>query len=492
MYILKNAFVSIARNKGRNILMGIIILVIACSTTVSLAILNTSNSLIESYQNKYDITANIGINRENMMQNFKPGEIGNEESETENKTEFTIPSLTEDEIENYGNSDYVSSYYYTFSIGMNASNIEKASSEFGKMDRGPMKEESSSDFTITGYNSYDAMSEFIEGTYTITDGEVSSDFESNNCIINEELATLNELSVGDTITLTNSNDESKTYELKITGIFKDNDESEGQMSMFTNSVNTIITNVQVVRNIVSDDSTLQNTITPNFVLTSKDVIEDFTKEVEEKGLNEVYSVTTNLDQISQETESIQNLKSFAITFLIITFVIGGIVLLILNMINVRERKYEIGVLRTIGMKKSLVISQFVTELLTVSIVALLLGGIIGSATSVPVANKLLEQEIENSTSQQEEMNQNFGKPSGFEPGNNGEEMKDTEMKQGRNEKKMNGVLSVKQVDSIHAVVDIKVLLQLFGFGILLTLFSSLSAMISISKFSPLDILKERS
>lgn len=36
MYILKNSLVSIIRNKGRNLLIGIIILVIACSTTLIL------------------------------------------------------------------------------------------------------------------------------------------------------------------------------------------------------------------------------------------------------------------------------------------------------------------------------------------------------------------------------------------------------------------------------------------------------------------------
>ena len=45
MYILKNSLISIARNKGRNILIGIIILVIACASTVTLAIRNTANRL---------------------------------------------------------------------------------------------------------------------------------------------------------------------------------------------------------------------------------------------------------------------------------------------------------------------------------------------------------------------------------------------------------------------------------------------------------------
>ena len=70
MYILKNALISIKRNKGRNILLGIIIMVIACATTVTLAIRNSADTLIESYSNKNDITASISANRENMRKNM--------------------------------------------------------------------------------------------------------------------------------------------------------------------------------------------------------------------------------------------------------------------------------------------------------------------------------------------------------------------------------------------------------------------------------------
>lgn len=50
MYIFKNSLVSIIRNKGRNILIGIIILVIACASTVTLAIRNTANRLVKNYE----------------------------------------------------------------------------------------------------------------------------------------------------------------------------------------------------------------------------------------------------------------------------------------------------------------------------------------------------------------------------------------------------------------------------------------------------------
>lgn len=465
MYILKNAWISITRNKGRNILMGIIILVIACATTISLAIISASNKLVSSYQEKYDITATIGMNRESTMKNFDPS---NEQSKEEMKENFnSLDSITVEDIKNYADSNYVKSYYYTNSIGMNA-NIEAASSE----NKGPeRKEESKTDFTITGYSSYDAMNEFLEGTYQITDGSVDSDFESNTCIINSELATVNNLKVGDTITLNNPNDETKTYELKITGIFKDN---ENNMNMFSNSVNTIITNTTVIENILENNTDLTGNLNPTFVLTSKDVIDKYKQELTEKGLNEMYSLNTNIDQIENETESIQNVSNFAKTFLIITLLVGGVVLFILNLINVRERRYEIGVLRTIGMKKQTVIIQFVTELLIVSIISLMLGGVLGSIVSVPTANNLLKSEIESSNQQQEQIENNFGN---FKKGD---------------KPSMRGVSKIEYIDEIDAVVSPKILLELIGIGLSLTLISSLAAMIHIAKFSPLTILKERS
>ncbi len=51
---------------------------------------------------------------------------------------------------------------------------------------------------------------------------------------------------------------------------------------------------------------------------------------------------------------------------------------------------------------------------------------------------------------------------------------------------------VETIDSMEAVVDFTVVMQLLGIGILLTLMSSLASMISIQRFSPLTILKERS
>ena len=510
MYILKNAFTSIKRNKGRNILIAIIIIVIAASCAVTLAIRKSAKTIVEAYENKYQVQATIGMNRQNLMKNLKDGD----KSQEEMIDSFNdIKSLSEEEIINYGTSNYIKNYYYTYSLGVNAENLTEATDslvkettetstktttrQFPGEGKGPggfggTREESttttkrtekiynekaqSGAFTLIGYNSYEDMQEFINGNYEIVEGTVSSDFNSNSCVISEELATLNEVSVGNTITIIDVKDTSKTYELVVTGIYKENtDNSNDMSSMFTNSANNIITNINFVKNIVSQDDELSPTITPTFILNDKNDIEAFKNEVSEKGLSEYYQITDNVETIKSATKSIDNVKTFATTFLIITLIIGSVVLVVINMINIRERKYEIGVLRTIGMKKSLVSLQFMLELLIVSFIGLIIGAGIGSTMSVPIANNLLASEIQNSTNEYQDKLKNFG----------GEERKDT--------KDYNfGVAKVEQVDDINAVVDMKVLAELLGIGILLTLLSSLASMIAISRFSPLTILKERS
>lgn len=115
-----------------------------------------------------------------------------------------------------------------------------------------------------------------------------------------------------------------------------------------------------------------------------------------------------------------------------------------------------------------------SEMLIVAIIALIIGAGIGAFTSVPISNSLLQQEITSAQEQKNNINENFG---------------------GRGKERfehINGVAAVEEFKSIDAVVDIKVLCQLFVIGILLTLISSSATMISIQNFSPLTILKERS
>ena len=523
MYILKNSLLSILRNKGRNILIGLIILTIACSTTVTLAIRNTANNIVKSYEEANDLIATISFDRTKLMGQFK----GGTDAQKENIEAFNnIESYTLENVKNYGESNYLKGYYYTYSTSLNSDTLSKATDSFeyevedtqtststntttsttpgsgnrpgmpngaNMGERHTMTERHTTtvitkskeifqssrnltgDFQIDGYSSYDAMTDFVNGTYKVTNGEMFSDFSAYQCVISNELATLNEVTVGSTITLKNPTTE-KTYDFTVTGIFTDNNDSNESARMYSQSANTIIVGSGVIELLVAEDSTLVTNITPSFILNGEEAIEPFETEIQEKGLNEYYQINTNLEELQNATKSIENVKTFATTFLLITLIISSLVLFVINMINIRERKYEIGVFRTIGMSKLKLTIQFMLELLLVAGIALIIGAVLGGFLARPVGNMLLENEIENTQNEQQQITENFGKGGKLD----------------RPEMQFNNREQVQAIDSIEAVVDFTVIIQLLGIGILLTLISSLASMISIQRFSPLTILKERS
>ena len=488
MFILKNAWISIKRNKGRNILIGIIILIIACACTITLAIKNTAVDLIDSYKSAYDKEVTISFDRANMMKDFDPS--GAEGRESAREKFDNIASYTISDVESFADSEYIENYYYTYGVGLNGNNIEKAEIESNNdmpngFGHGKVNNMSSTDFTLTGYSSLDAMSEFINGTYTmneITDNAWDIAFDGNYVFINEELADYNDLNLNDKIKL--EDEDGNTYEFEIIGIFKENEEGSTEpMSMFSNSANTIVTNASAVISITTSNEDLQATINPTFIIDSYDNVEKLQDEFYEKDLDENFVLQTNEEVALSGVSSIENINSFATTFLIITLIIGGIVLFVINMINIRERKYEIGVLRTIGISKFKLTMQFVSELVIVSFVALILGAGIGAVSSKGVSNSLLENEINSSNERTDEIDKNFG----------GTDMKGGMPDRGnRGEMRGKGMPVVQAYDSIDAVVDIKVLLELLGIGLILVLISSIASMVSIQRFSPLTILKERS
>jgi putative ABC transport system permease protein len=492
MYIIQNALKSISRSKGRNVL-------IAVSSCIALSIRNSAEEVVSAQKESFDITATIGVDREAMRNDSQSGG-------TDVKSIMdSIPALTVDQLKNYADSEYVRSMNYSVTTSMNSSNLtavssststESASAESDGSSRGPSQMPgtaslSSGDFRVVGYSSTAAMSSFISGTNKITSGSMFSDSETSNvCVISDELAAANGLAVGSAINLANPEDSTQSYDFTVAGIYTDSSTSEGsQMNMFSDSANRIITNYTAAGSMISasasdSDTALASQLSSSFILKDADSLEVFQAELTEKGLSEYYTLSSNIDSFDSSVEPLTNLSHFAAILLILVLSIGGIVLVVLNLINIRERKYEIGVLRAIGMKKGKVALQFVTELSIVTIIALFIGSGIGAAASVPTANYMLQKEIASMQSESEEVQQNFGMQSGSGSG------------QPTQKGGMGGFFgmadSVSYVDQIDAVIDAAVLLEMMGIGMLLVIMSSGISLVFISRYEPLKILSGRS
>ena len=550
MYIIKNAIRSITRSKGRNILIGLIALVIAVSACVALSIREAASKAREDTLSLMNITAQISLDRQSMMQSTRPEESGEFDRDAMREMLQGGQGLTLEEYETYAAAKSVSSTYYTLSATMDASEDIEPIDTQGTFERpegdsaggnapsmpegqGGMggrdfkgKMGAQGDFTVIGYSGDAAMSEFIDGTYSIAEGEVfSENIDKNECIISEELATYNDLSVGSEITLLNPNNEEESFTFRVVGINTGTaEESGGMMGGFNTAsdpANTVMTGYSALRaicdtsdaaaeEITDENSGLKSstavsaTLEYTYVLEDVDAYESFKTEVADLGLDEKYTVSSNdITSFEQSLTPLENLSKTATYFLFVVFAIGGVILVVINIFNIRERKYEIGVLTAIGMKKSKVALQFVTELFIVTLAAIVLGAGIGAASSVPVTNALLSAQISANQQIAGNIEQGFGRennagmsgmmgmPGGEIPGGNTkpDSMPDREGLGGKMQQFMGN--TADYISEVSYSTNLTVILQLILVGIGLTLVSSLAAVLFIMRYEPLKILTGR-
>lgn len=537
MYIVKNALKCIGRSKGRNILIGVIVLVIAVSACIGLSIRQAAESAKSESLNAMNVTATISFDRQSLMSGMMGG--GGFDRSQFTQLMGGSSSLSLEEYLKYAEAESVRDFYYTLTVSMNGTeNFVPVSTEtednssdsaqgqggFGGMMGGGMFSRfgSSGDFTFVGYSSDAAMTSFVEGIASITEGAVFEEGTSNyDCIISEELAVFNDLSVGDTIQVCNPNNEEEIYELTIVGLFLDSSANESNFSFrgstASDPANKIYMSYAALQSIVdaseavsvtqTDENTgmeyetaITGTLAGTYVFADTDAYHRFEEEVRTLGLDSSYTVSsTDLTAYENRLTPLNTLSTMAGWFLVVILLIGAVILVVLNIFNIRERKYEIGVLTAMGMKKGKVAAQFLTEVFVVTMIAVMIGVGAGAVTSVPVTNALLENQVASQQAQAANMSENFGRgPNGMFGGMTGGNgfggmMGGGGFGGGNNPfaNLFGGSAETNYVTEISSAMNFTVVLQMLGIAVLLTLISGAVSVLFVMRYEPLKILANR-
>ena len=126
MYIIKNALRCISRSKGRNILIGVIVLVIAISACLGLSIRQASESAREETLSGMSVTATISFDRSSMMSGMRdqmqqgmPSGGGGFDRDQFAQMMGGSSSLTLEEYETYAQAESVQDFYYTLTTYLN-------------------------------------------------------------------------------------------------------------------------------------------------------------------------------------------------------------------------------------------------------------------------------------------------------------------------------------------------------------------------------------
>lgn len=503
MNFIKRGLLSLWAKKGRTLLLCAVFSAILIFVLAGLTIKSAAEKATENAQNSLGATVTLAASREAMFgggQNDTSTSDSSSTDSTSERREFTSTPVKVSDAEKIAALDNVKSYVLvtsgTATAGdgiepITSSDTTSSSSTSDSSQQGPGGmgggdmggKMQTGDFTITGVSSSANYSSFSDGTATLEDGEAltADDAGTNNVLIEETLAESNDLSVGDTFKLTDSDGENEVT-VTVKGIYSTTESASGiaaQVSML-NPVNTIYSYYTLANTLSgnTDEDTVDSAI---YTLSEPSKVTAFTKAAEKVIDTDTYDLTTD-DQLYQSMITpLENVSSFAKNIVILVAVAGIIILTLIVMLMIRERRYEIGVLLSMGESRAKMIFQFFTEIFVTMLIALVIATFTGNIVGNVVGNQLLSQETTTSqtdTQTQQGANNQQGNQNGGPGGGGGGQMG------GFN----TAVQGSTEIDDLNITVQPKEVAILAGLGLVISFFSILLSSFGILRLNPKKIL----
>ncbi len=183
MYIIKNALRCIGRSKGRNILIGIIALVIAVSACLGLSVRQAAESTKKNTLDGMSISATISYDRSSMMNNIMGGSFAQGFSGMFDRNQFSdimgnASELTLEEYKKYVSAKSVQDFYFTITVSLNGSGeLLPVSDETGDSDSG-----SGTGFDFSGFGGMNFIGAGIGAVSSVpvTNALLAGQVESQN------------------------------------------------------------------------------------------------------------------------------------------------------------------------------------------------------------------------------------------------------------------------------------------------------------------------
>ena len=455
MYVIKNALANIGRNKGRNLILGAIMLLILFGTTSAILIYNGAGEQIKAYKKQFS-TSVIMYRKIDLIKNM---------------SEYQEPGLSD--LQSFAKSKLLKSSELISSapvsllngtaLDENSSDINGIESENGD-DQQKRKPATN---MLFGTNNQTINGEFVSGIRKIVQGRVFQ--AKNEVVISKQLAKLNQWQLNDLIEFTFpsiNNSEIQTIKVKIVGIYEDGVrayESEDVKMALVNRGNEVMTSLETLTSLKGPMVSLR----ANYQINDPSQITALEKEFHERGLPEYFSLKTDSSNYQKLIGPLQSLQAIASVFLICVLVVGAIVLLIIATLAIKERIYEIGVLRAMGMKKHSLAFGLMIEQIVITTLCLSIAFIGATAASEPIANKIFKNNQTQKTISQTVATNDYANIGGFS----------------NNSKIANAELSLHVTNQV--VVEEVIIAIAFA------IISSAGCLYSVMRYEPRKILSDR-
>ena len=520
--MLKRSWLSTIRKPSRTIILVVILFVMANMLLATLAIKNSVSVSMNAAKEKLGGIVYLTTDTEKLQEQMQS------QRGASGPTQFTMPTISEELAKGIGESEFLTSSTYSISITANSSNYKTVETVQNQREREMqeqfqnmrdqvenMEEEynsardrynaagagpgdrmmrgngdfsfsmnidiadptlSGGDTSIQGIDNFNFVSEVESGTLGLVNGAIYTAESENAAIVSQTLLDDNELNIGDTIKLKTISDETEIT-LTIVGSYKSTEIDENGEDSFNN--NTIYTNITTAKNFMTDEQ-IENLTVNNvkYYLASAESKDAFLSWAGEKYPSIVDDgLKLDIDDSSYQTMvgPIENVGSFAGVTMWIVAIATVVIITLIVVINVKDRRYEMGVLLSLGAKRATIVGQIFIELFIVGTVGFMLSLCTGQLIAGRMGESLLAQQISDAeTAEEETQTVNSGPGRSISISRFG-------MNVGSNS-------DAKAIDEINVSAGLTEYLILFGAGYLILIIAMIAPSINILRYQPKTIL----
>lgn len=485
--MLKRARLSVVRRKTKTIIFFLFLFIIANLVLCSISIKNATEQSMNMARKSLGSEVILSTDMEKLREEFSPPSEDSENTEDkktqmENMHEKMDQSnATKSDVDTLKEISYVSDvkYYFNVSGTEKTFSLYETSTEENDDKKGPegMMGRNNNSLQIEAINTFKLEDKYVNGEISLIEGEAFDEDDADTVIISYELASTNNLSVGDEITITDTS--SNDHTLKIIGIYQSTENNS-----FNNNYNLIYINTATGEKFLTEEEYNDgnyNITKAVFYLDDPENADEFIEEANKlvTDFSDRY-LTLDIDNQTYEQmiSQIEGVAKFSNTILIVVSIAAIVVISLMVINSLKDRNYEIGVLLSLGEKKSKIVGQIIIELVLIATGAFILS--IG--TSMCASQKLADTLIENQKESVEVMNNSpmGGRGSNFNGGFKSEN------------KGLNSIFkSDKTIDEVDVSVTLTDVGLLFIIGYSIILVSMVIPSLKIINSDPKDILSRK-
>ncbi|HUB93638.1 MAG TPA: FtsX-like permease family protein [Verrucomicrobiae bacterium] len=232
--------------------------------------------------------------------------------------------------------------------------------------------------SFIGTNGPASANSLSGSTITLSSGAmISGSSTANDALISTQMASKNNLKVGSTFTAYNAT-------LTVTGIFNTSNQS---------AENTVLLSLPALQSLSGQSGVVTSAIA---TVDSLDNLSSATTAVK-NALGSSADVVSAQQEADNTVAPLNSVKTVSTFSLIGAVVAGAVIILLVMVMVVRERKKEIGVVKAIGGSNLRIISEFMVESLTLAVLGAVVGLFIGVIGGQPVTKMLVTNSANSST-----------------------------------------------------------------------------------------------